>query len=304
MSDNSFSSPNSALQGLMRQGIELARAGDRNQAEEIFDSILAQYPEYEEALVWKAAIVRDTDQAVACLEKVLRINPENRRASVGLEWAYKRQKEARAAEPMTPFENPQLSTLEDNTPSNFSPSRRRYAEPEDPATFKQETGATRQQTNSFRPSVMNGQTVKPSKSNETISQFAPYKKRRLETTEQAMPSVDLPPEAVEWTKPRNPRNGRPQPNPRNDFKSSSIYQAASPRVAFSVSPKISWARRTRITPTQERTLYPLRLPLGLFAIALILALLTFPFNGNAPLLGSLAFIIALLGVFLFNRARL
>jgi tetratricopeptide (TPR) repeat protein len=304
MSDNSFSSPNSALQGLMRQGIELARAGNRNQAEEIFDSILAQYPEYEEALVWKAAIVRDTDQAVACLEKVLRINPDNRRARVGLEWAYKRQEEARASEPMTPFENPQLATLGDNTPSNFSPSRRRYAEPEDPATFRKETSSSRQSSGSFRPNVMNGQTVKSAPTGETISQFAPYKKRRLETSEQAMPSVDLPPEAIEWTKPRNNRNERTPPKPRSDFKSSPIFQAASPKVAFSVSPKITWARRTRLNTTHERTLYPLRLPLGLFAVALALALLTFPLNGNAPLLGSLAFFIALLGVFLFNRARL
>lgn len=288
----------------MRQGIELARTGNRNQAEEIFDSILARYPEYEEALVWKAAIVRDTDQAVACLEKVLRINPDNNRARVGLEWAYKRQKEARASEPMTPFENPQLSTLGDNTPSNFSPSRRRYAEPEDPTTFRQETGAARQQSGSFRPNILNGQTVKSSKQTETISQFAPYKKRRLESSDQAMPAVDLPPEAIEWTRPRNNRNNRTPPRPRNDFKSSPVFQAASPKVAFSVSPKITWARRARINTGQERTLYPLRLPLGLFAVALALALLTFPLNGNAPLLGSLAFFIALIGVFLFNRARL
>ncbi len=304
MSDNSFSSPNSTLQGRMRQGITMARAGDRTGAEEIFDAILAQHPDFEEALVWKAAIVRDTDQAVACLEKVLRINPENNRARVGLEWAYKRQQELLADKTMTPFENPQLATLNENTPAHYTAGRRRYAEPEDPVAFRQENPSSRQETNSFRPSVMNGKTVKNSNNPETISQFAPYKKRRLETAEQALPPVDLPPEAVEWTKPRQNRTGQNQPPPRSDFKSSRVFQAASPKVAFSVSPKITWARRTRLNSNQERTLYPLRLPLGLFGIALALALLTFPFNGNAPLLGTLAFLIALIGVFLFNRARL
>src|SRR5947209_1273947 len=136
MSDKSFSSPNSALQGQMRQRITLARAGNRSGAEEIFDAILAQHPDFEEALVWKAAIVQDTDQAVACLEKVLQINPENRRARVGLEWAYKRRQETLADSTMTPFENPQLATLNDNTPANFPPSRRRYAEPEEPSSFR------------------------------------------------------------------------------------------------------------------------------------------------------------------------
>jgi tetratricopeptide (TPR) repeat protein len=304
MSDTSFSSPNSTLQGQMRQGIILARSGDRTGAEEIFDAILAQHPDFEEALVWKAAIVRDTDQAVACLEKVLQINPENNRARVGLEWAYKRQQETRADNTMTPFENPQLATLNDNTPAHYSAGRRRYAEPEDLTSFHQEKAPSRQDTNSFRPNVMNGQTVKNSNNSETISQFAPYKKRRLETSEQAMPPVDLPPEAVEWTKPRQNQTARNQPTPRSDFKSSRVFQAASPKIAFSVSPKITWARRTRINTNQERTLYPLRLPLGLFGIALALALLTFPFNGNAPLLGTLAFLVALIGVFLFNRARL
>lgn len=281
----------------MRQGIIMARSGDRAGAEKIFDAILAQYSDFEEALVWKAAIVRDTDQAVACLEKVLRINPENRRARVGLEWAYKRQQDAQSAQTMTPFENPQLASLNDDTPANFGPGRRRYAEPEDPATFRQNTG-------SFRPSVQNGQTVKKSGGNETITAFAPYKKRRLETDEQVGPAVDLPPEALEWTRPRQNRASKNPPPARPDFKTSPLFQAASPKIGFSVSPKISWARRARTNPSQERTLYPLKLPLGLFGIAFILALLTFPFNTNAPLLGTLAFFTAVIGVFLFNRARL
>src|SRR5947209_20529474 len=117
MSDNTFSTISSTIQGQMRQGISLARSGDRNGAEAIFDAFLEQRPDHEEALVWKAAIVRDPDEAVACLEKALQVNPSNRRARVGLEWAYKRQSRADAYN-LSPFENPQLATLSESTPAH------------------------------------------------------------------------------------------------------------------------------------------------------------------------------------------
>lgn len=288
MSDNTFSTTSSTLQGQMRQAITLARAGDRAGAEAIFDAILAQRPEHEEALVWKAAIVRDPDEAVACLEKALQVNPANRRAMVGLEWAYKRQQESRGdAINMTPFENPQLATLNDDTPANFAPGRQRYAEIEDPNLFRPEYHTKTEQT----------------PGGETIGRSAPYKKRRLENTDSSM---NLPPEAVEWTRP-GPRRGqsaKTQAQARPDVETSQVFRAASPKIAFSVSPKLGWGKRGRLDSDIEQKLFPLRWPLGLFGLALGLALLTFPFHGAATLLGTIAFGLALGGVFLFNRARL
>lgn len=297
MSDNTFSTVSSTIQGQMRQGITLARSGDRSGAEAIFEAILEQRPDHEEALVWKAAIVRDPNEAVACLEKALQVNPANKRAQVGLEWAYKRQKESRAdSYNLSPFENPQLATLHDSTPAHFSPSRQRYAEPEDPAQLRAKP--------ENRPSGRLADNRPPD--NETITQFAPYKKRRLENAEQSLPSFNLPPEAVAWTRPgpRQTQSARNQTPGKAEVENSQVFRAASPKIAFSVSPKVSWGRRGRLNSNVERTLYPLRWPLGLFGVALGLALLTFPLNGAAPVLGSIAFVLALIGVFFFNRARL
>ncbi len=297
MSDNTFSTVSSTLQGQMRQGITLARSGDRNGAEAIFEAILRQRPDYEEALVWKAAIVRDSDEAVSCLEKALQVNPTNKRAQVGLEWAYKRQKDSRAdSDKLSPFENPQLATLSDSTPAHFSPSRQRYAEPEDPGQLRA-SPENRPQTRLV--------DIRPADS-ETNSQFAPYKKRRLENTAQSAPSLNLPPEAMEWTRPgpRQAQSARNQTPGKTEVENSPIFRAASPKIAFSVSPRVKWGRRGRLHSDVEQTLYPLRWPLGLFGVALGLALLTFPLNGTAPVLGSIALLLSLIGVYFFNRARL
>jgi tetratricopeptide (TPR) repeat protein len=297
MSEEHFSAVRGTVAEQMRQGIILARAGDRSGAEAIFDAILEQRPDYEEALVWKAAIVRDPDEAVNCLEKALQVNPANRRARIGLEWAYKRQKESQDRAPnLDPFENPKLATLSDDTPAHFSPTRRRFSEPEEPEQLRLDPP---------QPAQSKPPDNKPTNS-ETIKQVAPYKKRRLENAEQVGPSFHLPSEAVDWTRPgpRQTQSNRRQTSPKTAVENSSVFRAASPKVAFSVSPKVKSARRGRFNSEVEQTFYPLRWPLGLFGIALGLALLTFPLSGAAPVFGSIAFLLSLIGVYLFNRARL
>lgn len=297
MSEDHFSAVKGTIMEQMRQGISLARSGDRTGAEATFDAVLGQRPDHEEALVWKAAIVRDPDEAVSCLEKALRVNPANRRARIGLEWAYKRQKESRAETAnLAPFENPRLATLSDDTPAHFSPTRQRFAEPEEPEQLRLDPP---------QPAPARPVNNKPPDS-ETNKQFAPYKKRRLENAEQPLPPLNLPPEAVDWTRPgpRQAQSGKRPTPARTAVETSPVFRAASPKVAFSVSPKVKSARRGRFNSTVEQTLYPLRWPLGLFGIALGLALLTFPLSGAAPVFGSIAFLVSLIGVYLFNRARL
>jgi tetratricopeptide (TPR) repeat protein len=297
MSEDHFSAVKGTLTEQMRQGIVLARSGDRAGAEAIFNAVLRQRPDHEEALVWKAAIVQDPDEAVICLEKALQANPANRRAQVGLEWAYKRQKESRsAASHLSPFENPKLATLHDNTPAHFSPARHRYAEPEEPEHLRAGAG---------KPTPARLAENKPADS-ETNKQYAPYKKRRLENAEQPLPPLNLPPEAMKWTRP-GPRQTQPekrQSSSKVEVENSQVFRAASPKIAFSVSPKVKWAWLGRLNSNPERALYPLRWPLGLFGVALGLALLTFPLTGAAPVFGSIAFILSVIGAYLFNRARL
>ncbi len=74
----------------MQEAIRLARAGDKSGSEVIFRRVLEVQPENEDALVWLAAVTEDRAEALRVLEKATQINPENRRAQAGVEWARKR----------------------------------------------------------------------------------------------------------------------------------------------------------------------------------------------------------------------
>jgi tetratricopeptide (TPR) repeat protein len=287
---NERNSANLTILEQMRRGISLARAGDRTGAEVMFDAVLLQKSDHEEALVWKAAVVNDPDEAVRCLEKALRLNPNNQRARVGLEWAYKRQKDAKAE-------------------ASFPPSQ--------PASSRPSTGAS-EATNVpktpafsptseevFRPGLQKSgpKSYKESPAGvETKAEAAPYKKSRLPAGKMALPSVKLPPEALPWTrKDRQParKTGQASRNSKPDIlQESPVFRAATPPVAFRVSPQVRGVGdKASAVPVR------LRWPLLLFAVAVGLALLSFWLSGLAAVFGILALLAALAGVVLFNRAR-
>ncbi len=224
--------------------------------------------------MWKAAVVSDPNEAVRCLERALRLNPNNQRARVGLEWAYKRQK----------------------------------AENETPPT--QEAGPTRANFSARPPTeavpLRNSSPNQPE--GETKAGPAPYKKSRLSETAVHLPSVKLPPEALPWTRANRQPSTRSAPtvpvsNSSDATANSKVFKAANPRVAFTVAPQVAEARHSvRKIPFLTGSV-PLRWPLGLFGLALGLAVLSFILTGLAPLLGVVALLAAIAGVILFNRAR-
>ena len=260
----------------MRQGIGLARAGDRAGATALFDSVLGKRPNHEEALVWKAAVVDDPAEAVRCLEQALRLNPANGRARAGLEWANRRQHEATV--------EPALKT----TPAPAPVKSRPPVGPPPAARFN----AT------FQPGVETA-SGRPAPKSDPRSKAgsAPYKKHRLPAQED-MPSVELPPEALRWTKSKEPTAPARAPRPADSVV---FREARQPSFVFSVAPKV--ARANNGTQQRVRTPVPLRWPLGLFGLALGLVLLAFPLSGLAVGLGGLALIAALMGVVLFNRVQ-
>jgi 3D (Asp-Asp-Asp) domain-containing protein len=65
-------------------GQQAARAGDVEVARRLLDWALELDPIDEEALLWRAATTPDTAQALACLERVLALDPRNERAQRGL----------------------------------------------------------------------------------------------------------------------------------------------------------------------------------------------------------------------------
>ncbi len=281
----------------MRRGIGLAREGNRAGAAEQFEKVLAQRPDHEEALIWKAAVVFEPAEAIRCLEHALRLNPDNQRARVGLEWAYKRQKSAGGG-----------AAEQEKTPAQKRPLYR----PDVPAATA---------TPTFQPGMRPGNgpeiaTRTPDKAEfavraeakdekrlraETKDGQAPYKKHRLPQNSSLLPDVELPPEALPWTKSTSSREAaRKQPRKSSEKPASPLFQAASPPVSFTVSPRVSGEKARR---SNDARAVPLRWPLGLFGLALGLALLSFLLSGLAPLLGILALLAALAGLVLFNRAQ-
>ena len=69
---------------LLRWGQQLARAGNRYQAQEVFLQVLEIAPRSEEAWLWLAGTSESVDELQRYLRIVLQINPSNARALLGL----------------------------------------------------------------------------------------------------------------------------------------------------------------------------------------------------------------------------
>ncbi len=63
--------------GLLSDAVQAIRLGQKAFAREILADILREDPVNEHAYIWSAAIAETREEAVRCLERVLRINPEN-----------------------------------------------------------------------------------------------------------------------------------------------------------------------------------------------------------------------------------
>lgn len=247
-----------------------ARAGERQEALELLNAFLEKRPDHEDALLWKAALINDPAETIRCLERVLRINPSNQRARVGLEWAYKRR--AETPEPAAPAAE---SAPAETPEPEVAPAPEIPARPVRPPT--------------------------PTREFETKSAPPPYKKRRLNVRESHLPPVDLPPEAVEWTRPdRAERAARQREAPPEPAPPSEVLRAASPSVSFRIAPQVRQALSGKFPPPGG---VRLRWPLLIFGGALAAAFLAFPLNVLAPFLGVIAIVLAISGVILFNRAK-
>lgn len=253
----------------LQDGIKLAKAGDKAAAETVFSRILSASADCEDALVWKAAVTDNRGEAVRCLERALELNPNNRRAQAGLEWAQRR------------LEDNQTETVE--LPASTSPVTPPAPPPVGPPPLRLVVPP-------FEPK------------SETKAEPAPYKKSRF--TNQP-PASMLPPEALPQKPPRPDRSKKSRP--RFSVRRSSqpteqegVLSKAAPKIALTVSENVMKGERTDYRQTNKvKVIWPL----FLFAVALALALLTFLFSGVAPLLGMAALLVAGGGVILFNRAE-
>lgn len=92
----------SAAAEWVREAIEAAKRGDRFLALECLEQALQEDPDHEAALLWKAGLTLDRQEAIWCLRRVLAKNPLNPRARAGLAWF--QQQEAEEAVRAAPSE--------------------------------------------------------------------------------------------------------------------------------------------------------------------------------------------------------
>jgi hypothetical protein len=62
------------------EAVRLARHGEQVEAKRLFVQILDQHPDHEQSWLWLGRILPDLAQRRYCLDRVLKINPENQQA--------------------------------------------------------------------------------------------------------------------------------------------------------------------------------------------------------------------------------
>ena len=69
---------------LVQEGAQALKAGQAERAEQVLRRAVALDEMYEQGWLWLSGAVDDDQDKVACMEKVLAINPQNKRAQAGL----------------------------------------------------------------------------------------------------------------------------------------------------------------------------------------------------------------------------
>ena len=72
------------MDGLTQKGIQSFKSGEKTAAQNFFKQALQENPADETAWLWLAGTFEDKKTRILCLEKVLRINPDNLPAQKGL----------------------------------------------------------------------------------------------------------------------------------------------------------------------------------------------------------------------------
>ncbi len=81
-------------QALVQQGLAAARVGERAEAERLLREATRLTPDNVDAWLALSGVVDDLDEKEACYQSVLRRQPTNAEARLGLEWVQRKREEA------------------------------------------------------------------------------------------------------------------------------------------------------------------------------------------------------------------
>src|SRR5215217_1644468 len=82
---------------LRQQGIQAAKAGQKDNARDLLQQSIRIDPYNEAAWLWLASVARDNRERLFCLQKLLEINPQNETARKALDAANQAQAPAPSA---------------------------------------------------------------------------------------------------------------------------------------------------------------------------------------------------------------
>jgi tetratricopeptide (TPR) repeat protein len=83
MTENTTAPDDSRIDRLL-DAIDLIKEDKRQEAYDILRSLIAEDGNFEHAWLWMAVVVKSLDQAIVCLDNVLRVNPNNTSAAGAL----------------------------------------------------------------------------------------------------------------------------------------------------------------------------------------------------------------------------
>jgi tetratricopeptide (TPR) repeat protein len=82
---------------LFDRAMAAIKADKHTEARDLLIQVVTANPQHEEGWLWLAGVIDDLDKAIDCLERVLRLNPNNAKAKEWLKFAQK-EKEKEAAQ--------------------------------------------------------------------------------------------------------------------------------------------------------------------------------------------------------------
>lgn len=117
------------IQQLLQAGIRAARQGNRSAARRLLHEVIAQEPTNELAWIWLASVAENVQERREYLERVLAINPNNKRATQALE---RLKRSSGITRPPRPASSPRTKRQERTTPAEreallTAPRRRRLS---------------------------------------------------------------------------------------------------------------------------------------------------------------------------------
>ncbi|MDX2076769.1 MAG: hypothetical protein SFZ02_10085 [bacterium] len=83
MTDQTTPPPDSRIDRLL-DAVDLIKEDKQQEAYDILRSLIQEDGNFEHAWLWMAVVVKSLDQAIVCLDNVLRVNPENTSAAGAL----------------------------------------------------------------------------------------------------------------------------------------------------------------------------------------------------------------------------